>query len=65
MGHFWYTSPIPQSVPRKLLLHNDFGLVGHLGHFEMPSRENKSLQAAAFARPDLPSPAAAAIRHKG
>jgi len=57
MGRFWYTLPIPQSVPRKLLLHNGFGLVGHLGHFEMASRENKSLQAAALAPPDLPSPA--------
>ena len=47
MGRFWYTLPIPQSVPRKLLLHNGFGLVGHLGHFETPSRENKLIQATA------------------
>ena len=61
MGHFWYTLPIPQSVPRKLLLHNGFGLVGHLGHFEMASRENKSLQAAAFAPPAF-RPLSAATR---
>ena len=44
MGRFWYTLTIPQSVPRKLLLHNGFRLVGRLGHFETPSRENKLIR---------------------